>query len=347
MRVVVTGATGNVGTALLRALADEPAVDSVVGIARRRPASDAPKTTWVSADIARDDLRPHVAGADVVVHLAWLLQPSRDPLEQWRVNVLGTRRVLDAASDAPALVCASSVGAYSPGPKRPVSEDWPTDGIATSTYSWQKAYTERLLDVHQQAHPDARVVRLRPGLTFQRGAGTQIRRLFLGPFLPRRAVRLERLPLVPDVPGLRTQAVHTDDVAEAYRLAIVRDVSGPFNIAAEPIVDAALLARLSGARLLRAPAALARAALATGWHARLVPVDSGWFDLGVRSPLLDTSRAREELGWTPRHGADDALAELLAGIAAGEGDDTPPLSPATSGPARLREVATGVGRRST
>jgi nucleoside-diphosphate-sugar epimerase len=118
MRVVVTGATGNAGTALLRALAGEDAVDEVVGIARRRPAGPAPKTTWATADVSRDDLVPLLRGADCVVHLAWLIQPSRHEAVTYATNVEGSQRVFDASAAAgvPAIVYASSIGAYSPGP---------------------------------------------------------------------------------------------------------------------------------------------------------------------------------------------------------------------------------------
>ena len=117
MRVVVTGASGNVGTSLLRSLAGEPAVDSVVGIARRVPKGSFPKTEWRQADVARSPLRPLFQGADAVVHLAWLIQPGRDKQVLHEVNVEGSARVFRAAAAAgvPALVYASSIGAYAPG----------------------------------------------------------------------------------------------------------------------------------------------------------------------------------------------------------------------------------------
>jgi len=120
MRIVVTGATGNVGTSVVRALGADERVDEIVGIARRLPGWEPARTRWVSADIARDDLRPLFAGADAVIHLAWLIQPSRDGAELERVNVDGSRRVFEAAVRAGVerLVHASSVGVYSPGPKR-------------------------------------------------------------------------------------------------------------------------------------------------------------------------------------------------------------------------------------
>src|SRR4051794_30378085 len=119
MRVVVTGATGNVGTSVLRALSEDAGVGEIVGIARRMPQWRAPKVEWVQADIAHDELQPLFHGADAVIHLAWLIQPSRDDAELHRVNVEGSRRVFNAAARAGvgALVHASSIGVYSPGPK--------------------------------------------------------------------------------------------------------------------------------------------------------------------------------------------------------------------------------------
>jgi nucleoside-diphosphate-sugar epimerase len=103
------------------------------------------------------------------------------------VNVTGSRRVFEAVEEAevPALVYASSVGAYSEGPRdRAVDESRPTDRVASSYYGRQKAAVERILDTFEQRAPHVRVVRLRPGLIFKSQAASEIRRLFLGPFLP-------------------------------------------------------------------------------------------------------------------------------------------------------------------
>lgn len=185
MRVVVVGASGNAGTSLLRRLADEPAVDSVLGVARRLPELEFAKTEWAPADVAEDDLVPLFRGADAVVHLAWQIQPSHDLNQLWRVNVDGSTRVFRAVAEAdvPALVYASSIGAYSPGPKdRGVDESWPTNGISTSFYARHKAEVERRLDRWERENPERRSVRLRPALKFKREAGAGVRRLFFGPF---------------------------------------------------------------------------------------------------------------------------------------------------------------------
>jgi nucleoside-diphosphate-sugar epimerase len=346
VRIVVTGASGNVGTSVLQALAHEPQVEEVVGLARRLPAGDFEKTSWKRADITRDPLEPLLAGADVVIHLAWLIQPSREEARTREVNVEGSRRVFRAVADAhvPALVYASSVGAYAPGPAvQPVEESWPTTGIASSFYSRHKAAVERLLDRFEDEHPQIRSVRLRPSLIFKGAAATGIRRLFMGPLLPGRLLRPGVLPILPLPRGLRTQAVHSLDVGEAYRLAATKPVSGAFNIASEPVLDAAVLSRTLGARPVQLPPAAVRRAVWAGWKLRVHPTSPGWLDMGMQSPLMSTGRARKELGWKPRFSAIETLEELLDGLRRGEGMETPPLDPAQSGLLRAREFLTGVG----
>jgi UDP-glucose 4-epimerase len=345
MRVVVVGATGNIGTSVLRSLEKEESVESVLGLARRLPGLTMPKVEWASADVVTDDLVPHLRGADAVVLLAWIIQPSRDLNKQWMVNVEGSMRVARAAKEAgvPALLYASSVGAYSPGPKdRRVDESWPTGGTPTSYYGRHKAEVERRLDRFEAEAPDVRVVRMRPGLVFKKEAAEGIRRLFAGPFLPSPLVRTDLINAVPDIPNLRGQIIHSYDVGEAFRLAIVNeDARGAFNLATEPVLDPEELGRILDAR----PVQLARAGARLSWQLRRQPVSEGWLDMAMSIPVMDTSRARRELGWTPERSADEALLDLLEGLRTGAGLDTPPLSPRTGGPFRIREILTGVGGR--
>ncbi|NAS23492.1 NAD-dependent epimerase/dehydratase family protein [Herbidospora sp. NEAU-GS84] len=343
MRVVVVGATGNVGTSLIAALESDPKVTTIVGVARRQPRWEGgPKTTFRAADISTDDLQDIFSGADAVIHLAWLFQPMRRPILTWRNNVLGGIRVFNAVAEAgvPKLVYASSVGAYSPG-GGPVDESWPTHGWPAAPYGREKAYLERVLDVFELEHPSTRVVRMRPGFIFKREAASEQRRLFGGPFTPRAG----GVPLIPDIPGLRLQILHTDDAARAFHLAATQPVKGAFNIAAEPVLDMPTLAELLDARLIPVPISLARAAVAAAWRLRLIPATPGMLDIALHIPLMDTRRAREELDWTPRHAAPEALLDFLSGLREGAGMDTEPLKPDRGLRGRIEEVATGVGER--
>jgi len=349
MRVVVVGATGNVGTSVVRALETDTSVTSIVGVARRLPGWRPGRTEWRRADVVTDDLMPIFDGADAVVHLAWLFQPTRDTTVTWRANVLGSARVFRAAAEAgvPALVYASSVGAYSPRPKdEPVDESWPTHGYPGAAYGREKAYVERVLDVFEHDNPGIRVVRMRPGFIFKREAATEQRRLFAGPLLPRRLVKVGRIPFVPDIPGLKLQILHAEDAAEAYRLAVTKPVSGAFNLAADPVLDPPELAEVLGARIIPVSSTLARAAVAAGWHLRLVPAAPSLLELALRIPLMKMDRAHQVLGWRPAHSSADALRAMLEGLRDGAGMDTPPLEP-DSGRGRLREFTTGAGARAT
>ncbi|MGY4643195.1 NAD-dependent epimerase/dehydratase family protein [Cellulomonas sp. URHB0016] len=342
MRVVVVGASGNVGTALLRRFAADPTVTSVVGVARRVPHGLPPLpyriASWVACDLGAgvpDEpvvarLTDVFAGSDAVVHLAWAIQPSHDRRRLFDVNVAGTRRVIAAVVRAgvPHLVAASSVGAYSAAPDDvPRSEAWPTDGVRSSSYSLHKAAQERLLDEAEVTHPGLVVARVRSALVFQRSAGNEIARYFLGPFVPRTLLG-GALPVLPWPSGLRLQAVHADDLAEAYREAVVRRVRGAFNVAAPDVLRAGDVAQVLGAGAVRdVPPGVARAAVAVTWRARVLPVGPGWLDMAFAAPVLDTARAERELDWRSRTSGADALREVVEGIAAGDGTASPPLLP--------------------
>lgn len=345
-RVVVVGATGNVGTSVVQALADDPSVTSILGVARRLPQWSAPRTEWVQADIERDDLVDLFRGADVVIHLAWLIQPTHSPLITWRTNVEGSNRVFQAVAKAgvPALVYASSVGAYSPGPKdKPVDEQWPTDGWPTASYTREKAYLERSLDAFERAHRTfvwcgfARVsssngvgqpatpVRRRTAVAAPAGAvgPGAVRARPAGSAVPSSAHRRCRPGLPVGRAGQRARRFQHRCRTRGRRGHAGRVSRCPYR--ASP--------GLAGA--YRAVAGLA-------------PTPGSrfpyLFDIFLRLPIMDTTRARTELGWSPRYSSRAAIEELLGGMRDGAGMSTPPLAPTTPG-GRIHELRTGVGSR--
>jgi UDP-glucose 4-epimerase len=337
-RVVVVGATGNVGSALLQCLRDVGA--DAVGVARRLPdlrAEPYDSALWHAVDVgapdAIDRLTAVFRGADAVVHLAWALQPTHDIPAQHRTDVTGTANVLAAVAAAavPQVVVASSVGAYRgvdvDGKRTPVDETWPTDGIPTATYSVHKAENERAMDVFEREHPDVVVTRLRPGLVFQRDAAAEIRGLFLGHLVPMRVVRWIRWAVLPLPYPFVFQAVHADDLADAYWRAIDRKAGGAFNIAAAPVLTPPRMARVLGMLgAVRVPLGLVRGLVTLTWRLRLQPTDAGWVDIAAGVPIMRTDRAREVLGWEARHSAEDAFRDLVAGFADEHGvTASPPL----------------------
>lgn len=329
MDVVVTGASGNIGSASVRELAHGG--HEVRGLARRRPdgtGSGQGSVSWVTADVGTDDLVPHLEGADAVVHLAWRFQPTHRPEITWHSNVVGTRRVLEAAARAgvPAVVCASSVAAYSPvDHDDPVSESWATDGASVAAYCREKAYVERLLDDFEAGHPEVRVVRLRPAFVFQRSAASEQRRIFGGALARPWMFDVRRIPVLPVPTGLRLQAVQSGDVGRAVLAAVERPVSGPFNLAADGVLRRAELGELVGARTVSVPPGLVTAAMAAGWRARALPVPGSLFDALMHVPLLSSERAARELDWRPERDAAHAVGQMLDGARMRAGSGMPPL----------------------
>lgn len=326
MRIAITGASGNVGSALVRRLRRDG--HELVGIVRRPPAGD-DGVEWHAADLTTDAsdgvLREAFAGADAVVHLAWGFQPTHrvDHLEA--LGVGGTRRVVRTAVElrVPHLVHQSSIGAYSPRrDSAPVDEEFPTDGIPSSPYSRHKVAAERLLDDVEREQDGTTITRMRPGIIGQRQAGSALLRYGVPVLVPARLVRA--VPVLPLDRGIVVPLVHADDVAGAIAAALDARVPGPFNLAAGTVgVDD--VADALGARHVHVPARILRAAVSASWHLRLQQVDPGWLDLARLVPALDTTRALGELGWIPRKPARQVLDEVVDGLASADSGDTPVL----------------------
>lgn len=319
----------------------------MVGVCRRPPVVDQglyARPSWVALDLAEattSQLTGVLRGADALIHLAWQIQPGRRRELQHRVNVEGTRSVLRAAADAGVgqLVVASSVGTYAPvHDDLPRDETWPASGIASSTYSSQKAAVERLLD--DAVCAGLRLARLRPALVFQRAAGAQIARYFLGPFLPTSALRWG-LPVLPAPADLRLQVVASADVADAYVRALLRGATGAFNVAADDLLEVDDLARLLSARHvpLRWPAL--RSAADLSFRAGLQPTEAGWLDMAHYAPVMSTAKVRDELGWRPEVTASAAVQQLLGGMVAGTGTASQALRPRSGVVRRLRQLRAG------
>lgn len=346
-RIAVTGASGNVGTALLGALAHADA--EVVGIARRQPSSKDVyrRVEWHQLDVAEDDagakLYKIFRDVDCVVHLAWGFQPTRNARYLYQVGVSGTSAVLAGAHRAGVshLVHMSSLGTYAPGRYgQKVDESWSTAGLRTSTYSRAKAAAEQLLDEYEATRTDGvGITRLRPGLILQRNAAAGLRRYTLPAYISPSWLR--RLPLLPLDRSLVVSMIHADDVADACVRAIERRALGPFNLAAEPPVTRDDIAAALGAMPVHVPAGLLGPLVQASWRARLQPIDRGWFDMAFAAPLLSTERARRELDWSPQWSALEAFADLVDGLLHDKGKASPVLWPRSLRTALMRDVSHG------
>lgn len=318
MRVAITGITGQFGKSLARLLEGEERVDEVIGIARRPfdPSSEGfTKLRFRQGDVRDQGLREAFEGCEVVVHLAFVIAGSRRDQKQRRaINIDGSRNVFASAAEAGAhrIVYASSVAAYGPRPDNPelITEDYPTRGKAGLSYSEEKAEVEGILDLFEKEHPSITVTRMRvctvvgPGLE-------QMLFDFLPPIAGRLPILASWFPRVFPNPvqggKLLAQMAHEDDVAEAFRLAIVDDAPGAFNIAGEGVLGARDIAGIMKAFSLPVPLTGARQLLDLLHLAGFSKVRGEWVDLFRYPILVDTTRAREVLGWKPQFTSESAL----------------------------------------
>ncbi|HZQ31094.1 MAG TPA: SDR family oxidoreductase [Mycobacterium sp.] len=320
LSVAVTGPTGEIGLSAVTALEREPAVEKIVGMARRPfdPTTHGwTKTTYQQGDILdRDAVDALIADADVVVHLAFVIMGTRE--ESARVNLAGTRNVFEAtvAAERPRrLVYTSSVAAYGYHADNPVplTEDVPPRGSPEHYYSEQKAACEAVLaDVTEGSSLEVFI--LRPCIV----AGPKAPALADAmpwnqlPAPLRRVTKAVPVlkPVVPD-PGFPLQLVHHDDVASAIALAVTAPAPpGAYNIAGDGLVTVSDVAKSLGGRPVRVPKAAASAASAAIARLPFVPSELEWLHVARTSVVMDTTKAKRDLGWTPTYSSEETLAAL-------------------------------------
>jgi len=324
LTVAVTGPTGEIGTSVVRALEQERRVDRVLGMARRPfdPASRGwRKTEYRQGDVLDPAaVAAFVAEADVVVHLAYVIVGSRE--ESQRINLAGTRNVFEAtvSADRPRrLVYTSSLAAYGYHVDNPVplTEDVPARGSPEHYYSAQKAACEALL-AEITRDSSLEVFILRPCIV----AGPKAPALadampwnrLPGPLRAVTKMVPMLKPVVPD-PGFPLQLVHHDDVATAIALAATAPTPpGSYNIAGDGLVTVADVAKALGGRPIRVPAAAASAASAAISRVPFAPSMLEWLHVARTSVVMDTAKAKKELGWRPVHSAAETLAELASAV---------------------------------
>jgi UDP-glucose 4-epimerase len=324
LTVAVTGPTGDIGRSLLRALEKSRDVGRISAMARKPfdPAAEGlRKTVYRQADVLDGDaVREVIAGADVVVHLAFIIMGD---LEQTTaVNLQGSRHVFEAAIEAGAkrLVYASSVAAYGFHADNPalLTEDLDARGTQRHYYSAQKAELEASLwEMLDGSGTEAYV--FRPCIVAGPDALTLVESIpyiQLSDRMPSAVLRaLEFMPalkpVIPD-PGVPFQLVHHDDVASAMRAAVLgRGEPGVYNLAGQGTLTMSDLADALGWYSVPIPDLALGAAAELVARLPFVPAEAQWIESIRRPVLMDTTRARRQLGWRPRHDSLDTLREMV------------------------------------
>ena len=318
LTVAVTGPTGTFGLALMPLLEADDRIERVIGIARRP--FDPGERGWSKMEYRRGDvrdvdaLRTSFKDADVVVHLAFLIVGGGKETTH-AINVEGTLNAFRAAAEGGVqrFVYASSIAAYGFHSDNPVgmTEEWATRPAGRLFYAQEKAELEHLLEEEAVSHPETALYLLRPPVVLGPdavGAKVSIPTV-LAPLVRGIGAGLRRLPGLPAlVPDLPFQLIHQDDVAEALRLCVVgAGPPGAYNIAADDVVTGVDIARELGLRAVRVPGRPVAAAARAVSNLPFLPSSAQWIEAISHPAIMDTTKARTRLGWTPRHSAIESL----------------------------------------
>jgi len=325
LTVAVTGPTGTLGFGLMPLLQADDRVARIVGIARRP--FDPAAYGWTKMEYRRGDVRDMEAlqeafgHADVVVHLAFMVTGAASGDAIRSINIDGTLNAFRAAAitGARRFVYSSSVAAYGFHTDNPVgmTEDWPVRPAARLFYAQEKAELERLLRAEAAACSTGPVLYLlRPSIVLGPHA-VGAKDLLPGPLAPlarRLATRAGRLPVpVPVlVPALPLQLVHEEDVGRALlRCVVAAGPPGAYNIAADGIITAADIVRELGLLPLSLPAGASQSAARAIAALPLLPPIAQWVEAASHPAIMDTARAKKELGWVPRFTALEVVRDTL------------------------------------
>jgi UDP-glucose 4-epimerase len=323
MRYLITGGSGYIGTRLVNLLARREDTEKIV-IADVAPPKGGyrPKTEFERVDV-RDRGAVHSAlqraNPDVLVHLAFILNPIHDEGLMYDVDVNGTHNVLEAASEVgirQVLVTTSGVayGAFPDNPE-PITEDWPVRGVARFSYARDKTESDRIVQLWALQHPDVITTIVRPCIVY-------------GPNVDNYLVRLwSDAPAIADVGNLDSHAqfVHEDDVVEAISRLLLGKHAGQFNLAPDGLMTRRECAELLDTRVIKMPVWLYRALAKIAWRLRRSEAPAGGIDFELYPWILSNEKVKTTLDWAPRHTSRETF--LIAMRAQGK---LPPAEPPAS-----------------
>ncbi len=327
LTVAVTGPTGTFGFGLVPLLQADDRIGKVIGIARRP--FDPAEHGWTKMEYRQGDVRDEAAledafrDADVVVHLAFMITGTADRASTRAINVDGTLNTFRAAAAAGVdrFVYASSVAAYGFHSDNPVplTEDWPTRPATRLFYAQEKAELEQLLGQEAEAHPELKLYLLRPPVVL--GPHTVGAKDIPGPLeaigrgLAGAVLRLP-VPLPTVAPNLQVQFIHEDDVGSAFLQCIVAaGPPGAYNITGDGLLNGSDLVREMGLSPVPVPGGPIRAAaraVSAIPTPPFVPPAAEWLEAISHPAIMDASKAKRELGWTPSYTSREALQDTLA-----------------------------------
>ena len=294
--VLVTGASGYLGSQVIAALAARDDVDAIA-LDVRPPLQRLPGVVYEEADIRSPQVDAIVARhrPDVVVHLASIVTPGRGSTRafEYSVDVEGSKNLLEACVHHAVrrLIVSSSGAAYGYHADNPpwLAESDALCGNQSFAYSWHKRLVEEMLADYRQRHPALEQIVLRIGTILGANVSNQITDLFEKPRLI--AIRGSDSPFV---------FIHDRDVVGAIVHGVDAPTTGIFNVAGDGALSIYEIAARLGKRCVVLPAPLLRLALRLLKALGLTQYGPEQLDFLRYRPVLANTRLKQEFGYVPR-----------------------------------------------
>jgi UDP-glucose 4-epimerase len=323
MRYLITGGAGYIGSRLVDLLSRRDDTEQIVICDLAPPAAYRPTMQFERVDVReRDAVRAALerSRADVLIHLAFIFNPSHNEQFMYDVDVNGAHNVLEAAAAAGTqqVLVASSSSAYGAFPDNPVplTEDNPVRGMPGFPYARHKTESDRICQLWAATHPDLVMTIVRPCIVF-------------GPSVDNYVVRLwTRAPFAPDAGQLDSpiQFVHEDDVVEAMSALLLGRHAGAFNVAGDGLMTLRECAEIVELPIRKMPLRAYRALARAMWAARLSEAPPGQIEFALHPWVVSNEKLKQTTGWSPRHTSRETFEITMrthgklppAGVPAGE-----------------------------
>ncbi len=303
MKVAITGAAGYFGRKIIERMDKDDFYDKITGISRREWNHEFKKLSYYRMDVRSKEIEKIFLKEkpDVVIHLAFVLNPIHDKREMHDINVNGMKNVMRAGIKAGVkkFIITSSTMVYGAWPDNPewLTEDMPLRGHPTYYYNQDKVMVEK---VAREMIDEEKMIILRPCLV-------------LGPTVNHFYADMLNMPFLPVVNGRnpRMQFIHEDDIARAYDTAIKKDATGVYNIVGEGVIKWREVIEMANKRAIKMPRWLIRNAMALAWRLRLTKFPPEILDFVTYEWVASGEKAKKELGFYPEYTSKDAVASYL------------------------------------
>lgn len=301
----MTGVSSYLAQTIVPLLEKDDEIVEIIGADIKPPPQEFKKVRFIKRDIRDPKLAEDFKGADVLIHLAFIVMPIRDMAETNSINIQGSINAFESAAKAgiKKIVQASSVAAYGSWPENPdvITEDIPVKGMPGFYYSWTKAEVEEYIDGFQQKHPDIMITRLRPCI-------------FVGPKINNAIKKLATQKIFVKFSGVKSnfQLAWDEDVAQAFYLAAKGSFHGAFNIAGDNPIDVNDLGPILGLPTIKLPFSMVKALAKVAWSLRFIDfISPEWLDVMRYPVVVDCQKAKQVLGWKPKYDTTGALKKLM------------------------------------